>query len=219
MLDPVAAAQEDLIDESRREEPVLDDARRGREPSGQLRRIPDRAQIVSDRVAVRTRRRVAKLRRSERGQGRLQPEREHLERNRGREVVHELVRGDDDDEPVRCCRRDLLARVRAAAALDQPTFPRDLVCSVDCDVEAVEGIEALDDEPELRARTGRRYSTVEPVPRPTRMPSSTSSAAASAAARFSCSRDVDGLSLTEGGKTLQLATSSRGRTFFPGEDP
>src|SRR5262245_52160953 len=38
-----------------------------------------------------------------------------------------------------------------------------------------------------RASAGSRWATVDPVPRPTRIPSSTSSAAASAASRFSSS--------------------------------
>src|SRR6266542_5337807 len=92
--------------------------------------------MVGDRVAVRARRSVPKLRRSKRGRSRLQPEGEQLERNRGRETVYQLVRGGDDDEPIRRRCRDLLARVCAAAALDEPALWRDLICAVDGDVEA-----------------------------------------------------------------------------------
>ena len=106
-------------------------------------------------------------------------------------------------------RDDLLARVGAAAALDQPVVRGDLVGAVDRDVEAVEPVEGLHRDAELarRARSvatevatqrrslrpraasaGSRWATVEPVPRPTVIPSSTSSAAASAASFFSRSR-------------------------------
>jgi hypothetical protein len=64
---------------------------------------------------------------------------------------------DDDDEPVRRGGDDLLARVRAAPALDQPARRVDLVGSVDGDVETVEPREVLDRQAELtRPRRGRR---------------------------------------------------------------
>ena len=87
---------------------------------------------------------------------------------------------------------DLLARVRAAAALDEPAGRVDLVGAVDRDVEAVERVEGLDGQPELaRLVLGRgrgrdaaqpgqpalgqrveQVRDVEPVPSPTVIPSS-----------------------------------------------
>ena len=124
-----------------------------------------------------------------------------------RDRVDGLGRVGDDDEALGGRGDDLLARVRAAAALDEPAVGRDLVGAVDRDVEPVEALERLDRDPELApaaasvrgdvatqrisssraASAGSRKATVEPVPRPTVIPSATSSAAASAAARFSAS--------------------------------
>ena len=119
----------------------------------------------------------------------------------------------DHHEAVGRRRDDLLARVRAAAALDEPAVGVDLVGAVDRDVEPVELLERLDRRARARARRPRWRptsprsgasarappapaavgATVVPVPRPTRSPSRTSSAAASAAARFSASRSaIDG---------------------------
>ena len=78
-----------------------------------------------------------------------QPEAQQLERHGRPERVDDLVRRGDDDEARRRGRDDLLARVRAAAALDHPAVGRDLVGAVDGDVERVERLERLDDEPEL----------------------------------------------------------------------
>ena len=105
---------------------------------------------------------------------------------------------------------DLLPRVRSASAFHEPSRRVDLVCAVDGDVELFDRVGADEhlhreaelarrgglggdggrDAPELEPRSasaGSRNATVDPVPRPTRIPSSTSSAAASAAARFSAS--------------------------------
>jgi hypothetical protein len=89
--------------------------------------------------------------------------------------------------------------------LDQPPRGRHLVGSVEGKIEAIEAGEGADVQPELARRLldlrrgghvndpvhhtssedGQQPSTVEPVPRPTRIPSLTSAAPASAAACFS----------------------------------
>ncbi len=121
--------------------------------------------------------------------------------------LDELVRRDDDDEALGRRRDGLLARVRRAAPLHDPTRRRDLVGAVDRDVELRRAhpprrtarprgrarapplgrgdvATHRSDEPPP-ASAGRSRATVEPVPEPTRMPSSTSAAAASAATCFS----------------------------------
>ena len=94
----------------------------------------------------------------------------------------------------------------ASAALDQPAVRGDLVGAVNRDIEAIETVEGLDFEAELArpglglgevatqrirrsraASSGSRCATVVPVPSPTAIPSSTSSAACRAASRFSFS--------------------------------
>ena len=74
-----------------------------------------------------------------------------LERDRGADLSDRLGRVGDHDEPLGRRGDDLLARVGAAAALDQPAVGGDLVGAVDRDVEAVEAVELLDLDPELRA--------------------------------------------------------------------
>ena len=127
---------------------------------------------------------------------------------------------------VRGGRDDLLARVRAPAALDQPRPGGDLVGAVDRDVELVERLERLHREPGARAATTvagdvatqRRRSpraassassgaTVVPVPRPTRMPSSTRPAAYPAASRFSASCVI--------GRSSRLRASARHAAAMP----
>src|SRR3954453_16657985 len=53
-LDAVAAADEHLSDELRREEAVLDDSRRGREERREVSRIADRPTVVGDQSTVGT---------------------------------------------------------------------------------------------------------------------------------------------------------------------
>ena len=129
-----------------------------------------------------------------------------LERDRRRDPLHGLRRVGDDDEALGGGGDDLLARVGAAAALDQPAVGRDLVGAVDREVEAVErrrsprpgcpsslacssvATEVATQRISFSPRSaiaGSRKATVEPVPSPTVIPSSTSSAAASAASFFS----------------------------------
>src|SRR5205823_14806500 len=100
---------------------------------------------------------------------RLEPEGEQLERHGRGERLDELVRRGDDDEAVGRGGDDLLARVRRAAALDEPAVRRDLVGAVDRDVETVERVERLDrqTEPARRLlRPERRGDAADPqVPR------------------------------------------------------
>ena len=152
------------------------------------------AAVVGDRAAVGAERHVAQLGLAERAQRRRDPERQQLERHRRPERVDDLVARGDHHEAVGRGRDDLLARVRAAAALDDPVVGIDLVGAVDRDVEPVELLERLDREPErargdlggdrggdaaqpsarARASAGSSGATVEPVPSPTRLPSSIS---------------------------------------------
>jgi hypothetical protein len=68
-------------------------------------------------------------------QGRRHPELEQLQRDRRGEPLDELRRRDDDDEPVSRRGDDLLARVGAAATLDEPSVGRDGAGPVDRHVE------------------------------------------------------------------------------------
>src|SRR5207248_324520 len=72
-----------------------------------------------------------------------------LQRDRRRELAHELLRRDDDDEAARGPRDDLLARMRGAASLDQPPRGIDLVGSVDRDVQLAHLVGVADIEPQL----------------------------------------------------------------------
>ena len=65
-LHPVAAADQDLVDERGREQPVLDDARRRVEACGERLRVVDRAEVVGDHAAVRAGRDVPQLDAAER---------------------------------------------------------------------------------------------------------------------------------------------------------
>ena len=114
------ASDQDLGDELRREEPVLDDPgdsppvgrrarldRRRARPSPPARRDP----ASQERCGGAPRRAPRALRRARTGGARAAP------------AVHaldELVRRDDHDESVSCCRDDLLSRVSAAPALHDP---------------------------------------------------------------------------------------------------
>ena len=130
----------------------------GRQPRRQQDRIADLAAVVGDQAAVGGRAGVrAQLGVAELAQSRRQPEGVQLERDRGADLRDRLRRVGDHDEPVGRRGDDLLARVRAAAALDQPAVRGDLVSAVDRDIEAVEPVELLDRDAE-RARLilGRR---------------------------------------------------------------
>jgi hypothetical protein len=126
--------------------------------------------------------------------------------HRGAQGLHELGGVGDHHEALGGGGDDLLAAVRRATSLDQPPVGRNLVGAVNGEIEAVDLVERLDVETQRagggfgarrrrneaglgprRAIARSRNATVEPVPRPTRMPSFTSSPAASAASRFSSS--------------------------------
>src|SRR4029450_12852878 len=116
-----AARDDHEIDELRREEAMLDDARLSVESLRELARVVDRTEEVRDRASIRTARGVrAEPGIAERGEGRLDGEGDQLERHGWAQPLDALVRGGDDDEALGGCSEDLLSRVRGAAALDQP---------------------------------------------------------------------------------------------------
>jgi hypothetical protein len=112
---------------------------------------------------------VAQLGRAQQPQRRGQPERQQLERDRRHDPVDDLVRRRDHDEPLGRRRDDLLARMRAAAALDQPALGVDLVGAVDRDVEPLELLERLDLDPQRArrdlGRDGGRHAADVQLPR------------------------------------------------------
>ncbi len=139
---------------------MLDDAGVAREARGEGARIVERLCKVRDHAAVGTGRDVTKGHRAEAGERSGETEVVELERDGRSEGVDELVRRHDHDEPICRCSDCLLARVRAATALDEPPVGRDLVGTVDRDVEASERCRSrkrLDGEAELaRGRLRRR---------------------------------------------------------------
>ena len=180
----------------------------GREPGRELGRVVDRPEVVGDQAAVRAGRHLAELGRGDRGRGSRRRRRRGSPTGSAAEIASTTLSDEAmTTKRVRGGCNDLLPRVRRPASLDEPAVGSDLVGSVDGEVEALECVEGLDRRARARSprvpsgatwrRSGspgraapsaaRKWSTVEPVPSPTRMPSSTSKAAASAARRFSSS--------------------------------
>ncbi len=146
---------------------MVDDAGSRGQARRELGEAADRAAVVGDQPAVGARRDVAKLDVAEVGERGGEAEAQQLERDRRVDRVDGLRRVSDDDEALRRGGDDLLARVRAAAALDEPSVGVDLVGAVDRDVEPVELVERLDPKPELRSLRfgrgrGRDAAQVEP---------------------------------------------------------
>ena len=141
---------------------MLDDTDLARERLGHGAWVVDRAGVVRDHAAVRASRDIPKLDGAEPSERRSDPVVEELERDWRSEPLHELVRGDDHDEPVGRRGDGLFAGVRGATALDEPARGVDLVGSVDRDVEAVRAARArerLDAKSEVARRAlgrGRR---------------------------------------------------------------
>ena len=101
--------------------PWRDDAGDRVQPGGELGRVADRAEVVGDHAAVGGAGDVAQGDVAERAQRGVEAVGEQLERDRGREMASTgLSDAADDDEAVGGGGDDLLARVRRAAALDQP---------------------------------------------------------------------------------------------------
>ena len=193
---------------------------------------PRRAQVIHDRRC-----RPANPRRPRRRHGPSDPgsrgawppaEPHHLERDRRADGLDQLVRGHDHDEPFGRGRHDLLARLRAVPPLTshrsgapgpprRPPGPAARSCrtpttsrpsaraaaSVSGEVETHVTVAAR------RASAGRKNATVLPVPRPTVMPSRTSSAAASAAARFSSALGSAAFGSIVATDAIRLRTAAR----------
>ena len=120
-LDAVPSADDHLGDELGREEPVVDDARGGREARGEGLRVVDVTGEVGDDAAVGAARDVPQLDRPEPSQRRGQAVLEQLERDRRADPLDELVRGDDDDEALGRRGDELLAGVgRSPPFTSQP---------------------------------------------------------------------------------------------------
>lgn len=125
---------------------MLDDAGRLVEPTREHARVADVAGVVGDHVAVWRRFHTAPTCMPEPPQGRLGAEGEKLERNWWREPLYALVRRRDHDEAIGRRGHHLLARVRGAAALDQPAVRSDLIRAVDGQIQSVELVERVDVE-------------------------------------------------------------------------
>ena len=190
---------------------------------------PNVADIVGDEIAIGALRHVAQRAGSHRASVFAAPKRRISSGTGWRSSRTRLVRRDDDDEAARRRRDDLLAGVRGSAALDEPAVRGHLVGAVDRDVQLAELVERFHAQPELdraafsvarevaaqrsvrprAASAGSRWATVLPVPRPTRSPSATSRAAASAAARFCASVSLDMVSGGAGGAGPRDNTAPR----------
>ena len=137
--------------------PCVDHARASTTACGERRGVADGSEVVREDAAVGTRRRVAQHRRRRVGAAWTRARRRAVRAARARAVASTiLVRVDDDDERDAPRRDDLLAGVRAARALDEPTVGRDLVGAVDGEVESIEGVERLD----ARSRAARAACAV-----------------------------------------------------------
>ncbi len=152
MLDLVASGDDHRRDHRRWEQPVLHDARRRREQQRERLDVGDEPVIVGDDAAVRASRHIAQPDVTEPMDRRGEPELEQLERYRAVDRRHRLRRVGDDDEAIGRCGDELLAGVRGAASLHEPAVGSDLIGAVDRDVEAVDLVERLDPQPELRCR-------------------------------------------------------------------
>ena len=113
---------------------------------------------------------VAQRCRTERPERRPNAERQQLQRNGRRQLLYDLVGGDDDHEAVSGGCDDLLTGLRSAAALHQPTVRRHLIGAVDRQIEAIERVECLDGQAELTRlvlglQRGRDAADVEPASR------------------------------------------------------
>ncbi len=161
MLGPSGTSHDDVRDQSRRKEAVLDDARVRREPHREVARVVEHRRVVADDAAVRARRDVPERHRAESSHRRCEAVHEELERNRRAEPVDELVGGDDHDEAIGGRGDDLLSRVCCPASFHEPPSRIDLVGAVDRDVKADRSIRAgerLDTQSQLarcRFRRGR----------------------------------------------------------------
>jgi hypothetical protein len=152
-----ARGDHDLARQLGGEQAVRDHARQGVEVRCQCAGIVRRPVPVGDHAPVGARRARPHGGVPQRRERRRQPEGQQLERDRRADAIDELVPRGDHDEAIRRGGDELLARVRAAAALDDPAVGRDLVCSVDRDVEPLERLTGLDAQAERRRRRrGRR---------------------------------------------------------------
>ncbi len=125
---------------------MRDDARHAAEPRVECLGITRRSHVVGDHVAIRTRWYIAQLdvlQQSHRaGNAVLQ----QLERDWSDETIDSLRRVGNHHETIRHRGHNLLARMRRATALDEPPIWRDLVGTIDRQIEAINLGSVLDDE-------------------------------------------------------------------------
>jgi ribulose-phosphate 3-epimerase len=148
---------------------VIDDAWRCLEACGKSTRVVDGSKPVGEHASVRCRRLISQPGVLEALQRRSQSEHRELEWNGCRDSRDELVRRDRDDEAIRGCGDDLLARVGSSRSLHHPAVGGDLVGAVNREVEPSERMRAckgLDSEPErersaLRRRRGCDAAKIE----------------------------------------------------------
>ena len=222
----------------RRSPPSTAGTARARRPRASMtagpRAPPGRRPTRGSRRSRRRRgqRDVAERGRVDQAHGGPQSERQQLQGDGGVQGLNRLRRIGDDDEPVRRPGHDLLPGVAPPPPLtSQPSgeiwsapsmvmsnrsmlvtssirMPSSrAACSVRGDVAA----QTMSRD--RLASAGSRYATVEPVPSPTVMPFSTSSAAASAATCFSRSTLTTGP--PDGGRCLAPRYGPRSRTRAP----
>ncbi len=169
-VDRLAPAHQDRRHHLRREQAVLDDAGRRREPGGQGRRLAHRPLVVGDDTAIRAERHVAQRDGGDPAYCGAEPEGEQLKGDRAVQDLDRLGRVGDDDETVRRTGDNLLAGVCAAAALYQPAVWGDLICAVNGHVEMLDVLQCLHLQAELaRGVVGaRRRGGAADVERPAR---------------------------------------------------
>ena len=206
MLDVRPRRDHDVGHVARCEQAVADHARVGVQAEGERLRIVELAGPVGDDPAVRARWAFARDRVAQALQRAREPEREQLERDGRREARDRLLVRGDDDEPRRAAATSF-SRVWArppplishgpGAIWSAPSIAMSSSGSVSkastINPAASAASAVASEVATQRIRSARAASagingaTVDPVPRPTRIPSSTRPAAYVAAACFSSS--------------------------------
>ncbi len=108
------------------------------------RAVLDRAEIVGDQVVLWTGRDIAQDRLAQHGERRARAKAQDLQRHRRAQLCRPAFSAEAITTNRACgCRDDLLVRVSAAAALDEPSAWIDLIGAVDRDVQVTELVELV----------------------------------------------------------------------------